>query len=186
METYLLFIYSDFKGNEAKIKLITDSLAPIVVSPKLKFNYGNNSMIINFKTDLEFNELKEYVSEVISQIVNQYFLLNYSDKLSVSMPKDLYTHLFDLENESVDTDLDIREIVPGKKGVGPNFSIFEKEFLLPLPISGTTFGFTIFNPQEIIEEKSNYTIDDILDKINKSGYDSLTEEEKNFLKNSKL
>jgi|688.fasta_scaffold04568_20 hypothetical protein len=185
METYLLFIYSNFKDNETKIRLITDYLAPIVVSTKLKFNYGDNSMVLNFKTDLEFNELREYVSEVISQIVSQYYLLNYSDKMSVSMPKDLYTHLFDLENESTDVDLDTRQIIPEKKGVGPNFTIFEQEISLPLPISGTTFGLTIFNPNEIIQEKSNYTIDDILDKINKTGYGSLTDDEKNFLKHSK-
>ena len=186
METYLLFIYSDFKDNENKITLITECLSPIVVSPKLKFNYGDNSMIINFKTDLEFNELKDYDSEVLALLVNQYFLLNYSDKLSVNMPKNLYNHLFDLENETENVDLDTRNFIPEKKGVGPNFSIFEGEISLPLPISGTTFGVTIFTPQDNTEsQKINYTIDDILDKINKTGYESLTEEEKNFLKNSK-
>jgi len=187
METYLLFIYSDFKDNENKITLITDCLAPIVVSPKLKFNYGDNSMIINFKTDLEFNELKDYVSEVIGLLVNQYFLLNYSDKLSVSMPKELYNHLFDLENETENIDLETRTPIPEKKGVGSNFAIFESKFSLPLSMSGATLGITIFTQEDEIKTNNvNYTIDEILDKINKAGYESLTDDEKNFLKNSKF
>jgi len=102
------------------------------------------------------------------------------------MPKELYNHLFDLENETENVDLDTRKSIPEKRGIGSNFSIFESEFSLPLPISGTTFGITFFTPQENIEnEIINYTIDDILDKINRTGYDSLTEEEKKFLKNSK-
>lgn len=185
MEKYLLFIYADFKDNESKITLITEFLAPVVVSPKLKFNYGDYSMIINFETDLGFDELKDYVSELLTPLINQYFLINYSDKLSVSLPKHLYYHLFDLENENGDINLDTRTNTPEKKGIGPNFSFFEKEFSLPLQITGTTFGLAIFTPpDEIKNNKPEYTVDDLLDKINKSGYESLTDEEKNFLKNS--
>jgi len=41
------------------------------------------------------------------------------------------------------------------------------------------------NTGEIIDEYSQYNLDDILDKINRVGYNNLTDGEKNFLKNMK-
>ncbi len=189
MNSYLLFIFSDFRDREEQVKLIANCITPLVISPRLKFTYCDSSMILNFATDFDHNELKEIVLSAIGPLCNQYYLISHSDKMSVNMTKDLYEHLFNLDVETKDVNMDIRDEMPNKKGIGGNFLDFEKEILLPLQeFSGPIIG--VFKSPINDEPKKDKTImesiQEILDKIGETGYESLTNEEKDFLKtNSK-
>lgn len=184
---YLLFIFNNFRNNDELVTLIAECITPMVSSKRLKFNYGDDNMVLNFESDLSFDDLKDFISSSITPLCRQYFLINYNDNLSVNMTKDLEEHLFDLENETKTVDMDIRHDIPDKKGIGGNYQDIMNSFPPIISLTGFTFGIdSLISEQKEQKNKIKFDINTILDKIGKSGYESLTDEEKEFLdKNSK-
>jgi hypothetical protein len=75
-------------------------LSPISSAPYIKYNYGDSGLICNFETDLPFPELREFVSVTLEGLVDQYFLIEHSDNMSVHMDNYLKLNLFDLNSEN--------------------------------------------------------------------------------------
>jgi len=97
-KTYLLFIYTMLDGDSPILRDIPLQLSPISSAPHIKYNYIDNGMICNFESDAPFDELREFVSMVLSGLVEQYFLIEHSDNLSVHMDNSLKLNLFDLNS----------------------------------------------------------------------------------------
>jgi hypothetical protein len=176
MTEYLLFIYGNYRNGDDKVAVLAELLSPIVDSNNLKFNYGDYNIIFHFKTSFIFNELEEFMGLTVTPFCDQYFLIEVTEKLSVNMPESLYKNLFDFDFINHDFNLDTRYFSPEKIGIGGNVD----DFLLSLqPYPGTIIDDEI---ELSHEDKLNL----ILEKINKDGIQSLTNEERKFLnQNSK-
>ena len=98
--SYLLFIYSTLGEDSLVLRDIPLQLSPISSAPYIKYNYGDSGLICNFETDLPFPELREFVSVTLEGLVDQYFLIEHSDNMSVHMNNSLKLNLFDLNSEN--------------------------------------------------------------------------------------
>jgi hypothetical protein len=111
MNYYLLSVTNDF-ASDSLCKEIAISLSPIVDSPNLKFHYTRNQIIFSFGAETEKSEIYEYITGVLYGLVEIFVLTEIVDDFSVSLPKDIKDHLFDLENvgENVTMKLDMERI----------------------------------------------------------------------------
>ena len=97
MNYYLLSLTNDF-ASEGMCKEIALSISPIVDSPNLKFHYTRNQIIFSFGTETPKDEIYEYITGLLYGLVEIFILTEVVDDFSVSLPKDIRDHLFDLEN----------------------------------------------------------------------------------------
>lgn len=174
--TYMLFIYGDFKEKEGIIEDLALQLVPIVSSDFIKYNYGDHGVACHFATKETFNDLKEYVDMVLNDIVEQYFLLEKTEKYFVKMPKSLKDDLLSINNKTED------DTKNGSINISGEFNPYgnkdaDKIINMFIPI---------LNPEDFIftsYEEKEPTVDDILDKITERGIESLTKREKEILEN---
>jgi hypothetical protein len=167
MNNYLLTIIGEFQTKEM-CKSIALSLTPIVDSPSLKFHYGKNVLVFHFSSQIPQEEITEYIRGILFGI-SDYFILNkMTDSVSVSMPQDVYTHLFDLETkgEDVDMTLDMNRI---KNNL--DFMEEEEDDIVALLL------------EEMKEKKlfKKPSLDQLLDKVLNNGIESLSRYEKDTL-----
>jgi hypothetical protein len=167
MKNYLLTVIGNFESEEFCQDMAL-SLTPIVDSPNLKYQHTKGILIFHFATEVSKSELYDYVTGVFFGITETFILTEITDDLSVSMPKEVKTYLFDLENDngSIDMNIDMRQV----KG---NVEMFndeeEDEDFVALLLEERQ---RLFKPP---------TLDQILDKINSKGFDALTPFEKDVL-----
>ena len=169
MNYYLLSLTNDF-ASEGMCKEIALSISPIVDSPNLKFHYTRNQIIFSFGTETPKDEIYEYITGILYGLVEIFILTEVVDDFSVSLPKDIKDHLFDLENvgENVTMKLDMERI---KKNL--DFSFDDEEDDDDDDIISLIFKNKITEPTP--------TLDQILDKLYSDGIDSLSSKEKNIL-----
>ena len=178
MKKYLLFVTGGF-NEDAKLAYVIDSVSNVTSSDLLKYKSLNDSIIINFATNVEFSKLNEYVNILLQRISETHFLMEYNDNMSVNLPNDeseCFLNLY-VKKDIIDIDTLTEELLIDEITMLGAESL--KDFL----------------KYEIIEEdqdedilikksvKKEYNLDDILDKINEKGVSSLTKEENEYLKN---
>jgi regulator of replication initiation timing len=169
MNYYLLSVTNDF-ASDGLCKEIAISLSPIVDSPNLKFHYTRNQIIFSFGAETEKSEIYEYITGVLYGLVEIFVLTEIVDDFSVSLPKDIKDHLFDLENvgENVTMKLDMERI---KKNLDFSFEEDEEDD------ENDIMSLIIRNK----DVTPNPTLDQILDKLYSEGMDSLSSKEKTIL-----
>jgi hypothetical protein len=175
MKKYLLFMMGDFTGRENVIRDVADCISPIADSPSVKFLFGDYNVIIHFWSNVNFEELREFLSFSISSAAPQYFIMEYTDNMSVVLPRTLFEHLFDLDKKDTDVDLNTRNFGLQKTGLGMTAKELDEQF-------DEEIDEKIF---EEIMNKAGFkkpTVDEILDKINEFGIESLTPLEQSVLK----
>lgn len=166
MNYYLLSLTNDF-ASEGMCKEIALSISPIVDSPNLKFHYTRNQIIFSFGTETPKDEIYEYITGILYGLVEMFILTEVVDEYTVSLPKEIKDHLFDLENvgENVTMKLDMERI---KKNLDFSFDDEDDEDIMSL-----IFKNKITDPTP--------TLDQILDKLYSEGINSLSSKEKNIL-----
>ena len=169
MNNYLLTVIGSFESEEV-CKDIALSITPIVDSPNLKFQHAKGVLIFHFASEVDQQEIYDYVCGILFGITESFILTEMTDKVSVSMPKDIKEHLFDLENSNGDLDmkLDMNRI---KKNL--DFMEEEEDDFVALLLNQ-------MNDKSIFKQPS---LDQLLDKMLNSGYESLTQFEKDILDN---
>jgi len=169
MNYYLLSLTNDF-ASEGMCKEIALSISPIVDSPNLKFHYTRNQIIFSFGTETPKDEIYEYITGILYGLVEIFILTEVVDDFSVSLPKDIRDHLFDLENvgENVTMKLDMERI---KKNLDFSFDDDEED-------DDDDIMSLIFKNKDITPTP---TLDQILDKLYSDGINSLSSKEKNIL-----
>ena len=169
MNYYLLSLTNDF-ASEGMCKEIALSISPIVDSPNLKFHYTRNQIIFSFGTETPKDEIYEYITGILYGLVEIFILTEVVDDFSVSLPKDIRDHLFDLENvgENVTMKLDMER---RKKNLDFSFDDDEED-------DDDDIMSLIFKNKDITPTP---TLDQILDKLYSEGIDSLSSTEKNIL-----
>ena len=176
MNYYLLTITNDFTSKEM-CKEIALSISPIVDSPNLKFHNTGNQIIFSFGTETPKNEIYEYITGILYGFIEIFVLTEVVDEFTVSLPKEIKDHLFDLENvgENVSMKLNMERI---KKNLDFSYDddddddddddIFTSDDFRSLIIKYHT-------------TEPTPTLDQILEKLYSEGMDSLSSKEKNIL-----
>jgi len=173
---YMLFIFGDFDEQENLATNLSSQLLTVVSSPFLKFTYGEYGVVFHFRSKEVFSDLKEYIDMGMSEITEQYFLMEVTKNVDIKMPRKLKKDFLNIDGEEKKKENKTGEInVESKlKERREELRNFTFEFLMP----------TDFNHM-VQKNETDYlpTVDEILDKISENGIQSLTEKEKEILDN---
>jgi len=174
--SYMLFIFGDFDEQENLATNLSSQLLTVVSSPFLKFTYGEYGVVFHFRSKETFSDLKEYVDMGMSEITEQYFLMEVTKNVDIKMPRKLKKDFLNIDGEEKKKEnktgeINVESKLKERKEELRNFTF---EFLMP----------TDFN-QMVQKNEPDYlpTVDEILDKISENGIESLTEKEKEILDN---
>ena len=163
MKKYLLTVVGGFNLEETKI--IASSLELVVDSPHLKFFQTNNVIIFHFGSEIEKIELYDYLSVSFNGMVDT-FILSYFDDNMTCIPEEAKSHLFDLEQ---DNNSDIKFAYKNNKEINEEEDDYEDEDFVALLL------------EDVKKRVKKPSLDQILDKIKKTGLNSLTQFEKDTL-----
>jgi len=166
MTKFLLTIIGDFKQKDL-ISEVALTLTPIVDSPHLKFQSSNGTLIFHFASEVNQEEIHDYIQGSLFGLIDCFILAEYTDKVSVCMTKELKDHLFDLENESDGVSININ-----MNHIKNNTDFMEDE-------EDDDFVALLLN--QVKEKVKKPSLDYILDKIANKGMDSLSQFEKDTL-----
>lgn len=181
-ETYLLFVFGDFT-TDSKVYDVGQSIILTSSDETIKYIYGSYHMVLKITTDIPFDEFKQFIFTTLKEDTYEYFLMPYSEKSSVKLPKKLAENLFDLdeENENVRV-MDIptleeveRQSKQGDDELDKLISYFTKDMGLNFEMEDEEVDPMMF--KKVIEP----TMNEILDNMVESGVESLTLEDKRLL-----
>jgi hypothetical protein len=176
MKNYLLTIVGEFKEETPVCKEIAVSISPLVDSQHLKFAQKNGVLFLSFGTEVDKADIYDYVLEILYGITDTFVLTEVSDNLTVNLPDDVSGHLFDLEIGEDENSLNMDSIIANDdfdEDFDPSISS-ETDFELDSEFIATLKA----HLDKVIVRPS---LDQILDKINSDGMESLTKFEKNIL-----
>jgi hypothetical protein len=172
---YMLFLYGDFMESEELTQELSMQFITVTSSEYLKFTYGEYGVVLHFRSKETFNDLKEYVDMVFNDITEQYFLIEVSGNFDIKMPRKL-------KKDFLNIDGDLKKEEPKNGGIKIDEISEEKRKNISFEIYYPIMDGGLFGKETpyVIEEP---TVDEILDKITEKGIESLTEKEKEILKN---
>jgi hypothetical protein len=176
--SYMLFIFGDFDEHENLATNLSGQLLTVVSSPFLKFTYGEYGVVFHFRSKEDFSDLKEYVDMAMSEITEQYFLMEVTKNMDIKMPRKLKKDFLNIDDETTKIEpkngkIDVEELKEKRKRDVKNIS-FDIFFPILDPNSD-------FNTNKEVDYLP--TVDEILDKISEKGIESLPEKEKEILDN---
>lgn len=160
---HLLFVYpQNISDTQNLAEEMCDVLLGFTNSKNIKYTYGPKNIVIHFGIDpSSLNELEDilviYGEQV--QIYFTYFLVQANDGFRTNMPSEIKNYLNDIQSD--------------EKSLSKYKSLLDEYFSEEL----TEFTNIITNME------SKLSIDEILDKINQQGINSLTKQELNKLNN---
>lgn len=163
MKKYFLVIFGEFE-NENVCKEIALTLTPLVDSPHLKFNHSKGNIIFHFATEVSQEEIKDYLIGSLIDLCTSFLLTENTDTVSWFLPLKVEKHLLDLENEGEDVEMKIN--------INQARSIEDLE-------QSEEFVALLLN--EVKKQIKKPSLDQILDKLNSKGPESLTQFEKDTL-----
>ena len=180
MKNYLVTLIGNFITDNNCNEMVM-SVAPLVDSPNMKYQFGGGILMIHFATEVPKDEIFEYISGLIHKDSEILILTEVSDKVSVHIPYEKSGHLFDLDNPGQNNDYSI-----DMKGVVENTDLYNDFDEDDIDISFSNeiesqFKSKIQHWMGTPAVKT--TLDTILDKINILGMDSLTKYELTLLQN---
>lgn len=170
---YMLFVYGDVSEHGTNVEEIAFQLIPVITSENLKYTYGENGVVFNFRSDYEFEELKDFVDMVLAIFTDQYFLVEIGKNFDVKMPKKLKKDFLNIDGQ-----------VKKEENKNGTLNVREASTEIPKKLEPTiSMFFPLFAPGEFIEKEKPLSVDEILEKISEKGIESLTKEEKEKLDN---
>ena len=181
MKNYLVTLIGNFITDDSCNEMVM-SVAPLVDSPNMKYQFGGGILMMHFATEVPKDEIFEYISGLIHKDSEILILTEVSDKVSVHIPYEKSGHLFDLDNPGANNDYSI-----DMKGVIENtdlYNDYDEDDDIDISFSNeleSQFKSKIQHWMATPAVKT--TLDTILDKINVLGMDSLTKHELTLLQN---
>lgn len=184
---YMLFLYGDYENGEKYINNLLGELSPIISNEYLKFIYGDYGVVVHFKTDVDFADLDEFIRMNLAGMVDQYFLMEKTDKMSAYGPDEVIGYVLDLESDlkkpenPMITDLKEREEELDRVIQYFMSSMNEDD----MDILNDTDEDDEDNEIELIKSRNkkekSISLDQILDKITDKGMKALSKKEKQQL-----
>ena len=166
MKKYFLILFGDFKSEEF-CKDVALAITPLVDSPQLKFQHSNGSLLFHFASEIDQNEMYEFLSVSFFELVTSFILTENTDNLSLYMHEDAKSHLLDLENASGDVSINIDRSKP---------DLFEDEF-----DEEDEDDFMALVLNRVKDKIMKPSLDQLLEKVGNKGVESLTPFEKDTL-----
>jgi len=163
MKKFILILLKDGLSKEECVDIIK-VLTPICDSKFMKFVHNKGSVVIHFETEVDQFEVVPFIQGVLFGIITSFILTEITDKLSLQMPKSVLEHLLDLENES---DGSI------------TFKVHEDQISFEEEIDEEDYISLLI--EDIKWKIKRPSLDQILEKIKKTGIKSLSEFEKETL-----
>jgi len=164
---YLLFVYhnEDMKTPDVTTKNIGAELSKIMSSNQVKFMFGEKHSIYHFASDFSLDEIDDFLCLVSAEFEDfNYFLTQKTKNVKSNFDQDNLLHLLTLRNTN------------NRKQTPP------RSFEFKLDVGSDEFARIAENIMGLLPKKGcELTMDELLDKINDQGINSLTEEEKNKL-----
>ena len=166
---YVLFAFGDYTKEDPIINLIIDFVSQIS-DKDVKYQYGDSGIIVSFATKQSSSDIMSFFEDNLTKLTAMFFVFPINDSSIISMDQEIYNHLFDDVN-SGNTETE--------KKIQIDFS--ESALLEDSEMTESlnrVFDLLFKTPKKAERVLS---LDDILDKINENGIDSLTQIEKQKL-----
>jgi len=172
---YVLNVFIQNDNQELFAHTLAKEINQIATKNSINYFFGNQAIIVTFNTKLSFVKVKEFFDMILGDLSITHILAPIkTDKMSYWFPKKIEKHLFDTDICTPNTEYTDEEqkIVQNAMFSQEHFTIdFEKFEKITAEMLKKIFK----------EQKEIPTLDQLLDKINVSGIDSLTKEEKDLL-----
>jgi len=166
MKKYLLTVFGNFQSEQCEE--IAHCLEPLVDSTHLKFQYRSGVIIFHFESEIQMEDIHEFVELTSYPMYDSFILTEYNDNVSVFMTDDMKQHLFDLETE---TEGAITfDLVP-KNRMDNYYDEDNEDDIVTVLLN------------EVKKNLQLPTLDQLLDKVVDNGVESLTPYEKATLDN---
>lgn len=161
-KSYILFIYDFFIGDREHLPHVIPLRLMPLSEGDMKFVYGDYGMICHIESKYTFKKIKKLVRKSLRGEVDQYFLLKKPQDFVVYMPGDMVKGLFGLHN-----DIETAGWKPKKEQMDKMFNKIMEE---------------VYGENDNMKLNEQPSLDQILDKISKSGLNSLSDFEQEILK----
>lgn len=187
---YLLFIYSTLSKDSVVLRDIPLQLAPLSSSPYIKYNFVDSSLICNFESTLPFSDLREFISLALDELVDQYFLIEHTNNMSVFMENSRKLNLFDLNSDNQIHDKPEKlSDKPGEEELYYIMDYFLNASMMQIKPEDMDSLMNDDDEDPLISKLklkkdirlSKPTLDSLLEKIKEKGLGSLTKYEKQLL-----
>ena len=165
---YLLSVFIEHNEQELFVESIGKEISTISAKGGVKYFYGPQVALFTFETKISFENVKIFFDSILSDLSIAHILVPIkTDKMSYWFEKEHEKLLFGTDICAVNEECSEEEQEEMREAIlGDLSKIFEKEII----------------EQNKKVQKIIPTLDDLLDKINMSGLNSLDEEEKDLLK----
>lgn len=164
MKNYLLTIIGKFE-TEKICNEIGIALSPVVDSPTLKYTRTNGVLLFHFQSDVFKEELYTFIEHLLMYEANAFILSELTDNVTLSIPEKTKNHLLNLNDVGDDstTILDMKKV---KNNLDWGSDSMDDEDM-------DEFEALILDYQNSLFKKP--TLNQILDKITSTGYESLSQ-----------
>jgi hypothetical protein len=171
---YLLFVFAKHEDQESFVKILAEEIVGVIDTTDIKFYFGDESAILTFNTKESNDNVKDFFLDTLGASGIVYFLSPYEpDKMSYWLDRKVEKHLFDTDKRSDIVENTLEEQVEVQKLI---FGDLEKG--LDSLIKDIEDDIDEINDIKQLKSKPKVkTVDELLDKIIDSGYESLTEKE---------
>ena len=167
-KSYLLFLLGEFKSINNPLTQIIDTLSFVIGTPYLKYVHHDNLIVAHFESYDTLEDIHFFLNTTLDDTILSYFLIPKPRKLGMRLDEELEQHLTDLKKNTFKSD---EKIIKEKLNKNINH------------INEVLHGYTDKFINKLKDKTIEYNLDEILDKINQQGLETLTLEEKNFLDN---
>ena len=175
---YLLFIFAKNDNQDKFMKVMAEEVAILSDSNNIKYYFGPESAIMAFETEQKFEEVKYIFEMVIGSTGIVYFLTQFEpDKMSYWLEKSVEQYLFGTKNDEDRSEKSLEEQISVQKFL---FGNLENEINNEFAELDDEFD-DVSEIQKIKSKPRKMTLNEILDKINEKGYQSLTKKELSLL-----
>jgi hypothetical protein len=165
MKKYFLTIISNDNFNNQQVIDIGMTLGEIVDSKCLSFNFSGTVLMFHFESSVNKEDMYTFIQGVLYGISDTFILTDMSDKYSISLPTKM-NFLFDLENANSD---------PNDFDIFVNYDDEDDE-------DDDVYENIMSNyRQNLKKHEPTVSLDSLLDKINETGINSLSEVEVKIL-----
>lgn len=159
---YLLFIFAKHEKNQEKfVKILAEDITNVSEGSDVNFYFGPESIIYSFKSTESIDDLKEFFNMLLGITGITYFMIPFQpDKMSYWIDPKVHQKLLKTDIDNIREELDEETVLKVQKLLFGEIieDIDFTEISSPIP-----------------------SLDEILDKINEFGINSLSLEEKKQL-----
>jgi hypothetical protein len=157
---YFLIAFGNFKNNQELMMNLFKQFTPVLSSNVLKFHFGDDYVLAHFETEETQKDIREFCNIVLSETIENFLLIPNNKNIFVSLPNELQDFLLNL-----DEDLPINNDNLSQDDDSEDVKDFMEQLL----------------EKVMTKKEDKLTLDELLDKIQSNGIESLTEKEKNQL-----